>query len=62
MEACQRTIFGGSIQRDALTVQGITAGDTVETLFCVTGDESFEDDRTGRKQSLGCSRFFRVEK
>jgi hypothetical protein len=59
-EACGRPIFGASIQRDETVMQGIAAGDTVETLLCVLGSESFDDDLTGRKQSLACTRFFRV--
>lgn len=58
--ACGRPVFGSSIQRDETVMQGLSAGDTVETLLCVLGNETFEDDRTGRKQSLGCARFFRV--
>lgn len=60
MAACEIPIFGTTVQRDALILQVLAPGDTVECLFCVLGSESFEDVRTGRKQSLGCSRFFRV--
>lgn len=59
-EACGRPVFGRSIQRDETVMQGVAAGDTVETLLCVLGSESFEGGLTGRKQSLGCARFYRV--
>jgi hypothetical protein len=58
--ACGRPVFGSSIQRDETVMQGLASGDTVETLFCVLGSESFEDGLAGRKQSLGCTRFFRI--
>ena len=59
-ENCGLPIFGSSVQRDALILQALSRGDSVECLFCVIGDESFDGSQTGGKQSLGCSRFFRV--
>lgn len=59
MDACGAHILGNSIQRDMLLLPGLSAGDSLETLYCVYGDESFEDLATGRIQSLGCSRFHR---
>jgi hypothetical protein len=59
MDACETPILGSSIQRDVLLLPGLSAGDSLETLYCVFGDESFEDAATGRMQSLGCSRFHR---
>lgn len=60
MSACGTPIFGTSVQRDALVLQTVPAGDTLQSLYCVLGDESFEDLTTGRKQSLTCTRFFRI--
>lgn len=60
MTACGATIFGNSVQRDALILQSVPAGDTLEALLCVLGNESFEDASTGRRQSIGCTRFFRT--
>lgn len=59
-EACGVPIFGSTVQRDALTLQALSPGDSVECLFCVIGNESFDGSPTGGKQSLGCSRFFRT--
>lgn len=60
MAACGVPVFGSTIQRDALILQTLPAGDSLECLFCVLGNESFDGSRTGGKQNLGCSRFFRV--
>lgn len=60
MTACGATIFGNSLQKDALILQSVPAGDTLEALLCVLGNESFENANTGRKQSIGCTRFFRT--
>lgn len=60
MDACGAYILGSSTQRDALILQTLPAGDTLETLYCVAGNETFEDVSTGRMQSLGCTRFFRT--
>jgi hypothetical protein len=60
MIACGTPIFGSSQQRDALTLGSLAAGDTLETLYCVHGDETFEDVSTGRRQALVCARFLRT--
>lgn len=60
MDACGIPVFGRSVQQDALILQTVEPGDTVQTLYCVHGNESFEDVRTGREQSIGCTRFIRV--
>lgn len=60
MTACGATIFGNSVQKDAVILQSVPAGDTLEALLCVHGNESFEDAGTGRKQSIECTRFFRI--
>jgi hypothetical protein len=60
LETCGVPIFGGSLQSDSLVLEDVAPGDTVSALFCVLGTESFQDQRTGLNQSLGCSRYFRV--
>jgi hypothetical protein len=57
---CDAPIFGGSLQRDSLILQDVSAKDTLESFLCMVGTESFEEDSTGLNQSLGCSRFVRV--
>lgn len=57
---CGVPTFGNAFKRDELTLQSVAPGDTLETLYCVQGDETFEDLSTGRSQSLGCVRFFRI--
>jgi hypothetical protein len=59
-DRCGIPIFGSTVQRDALILQALSPGDTVECLFCVLGDESFDPSAKGGKQSLGCSRFYRT--
>lgn len=58
--ACGIPIFGSTVQRDALILQALSPGDSLECLFCVLGNESFDGAPTGGRQNLGCSRFFRV--
>lgn len=53
-------IFGRSVQRGSLTLDQHAETDTVASLYCVVGTESFEERTTGQTQSLGCTRFFRV--
>lgn len=60
LDRCDRPIFGPSLQRDSLILEQHADSDTVAALFCVIGTESFQEQRTGLTQSLGCSRFFRV--
>lgn len=60
MDACGTPVLGSSIQRDAFLLPGLSAGDSLEALYCVFGDESFEEASTGRAQSLDCSRFHRT--
>jgi hypothetical protein len=60
LDRCDQPIFGHSVQRDSLILEQHPSTDTVASLFCVIGTESFQEQRTGLTQSLGCSRFFRV--
>lgn len=60
MAACGLPHFGRKSHVDALTLQPPGATDTLQSLYCVHGDESFEDLATGRRQSLSCTRFFRT--
>lgn len=60
LDRCGQPIFGPSLQRDSLILEQHADTDTVAALFCVIGTESFQEQRTGLVQSLGCSRFFRV--
>lgn len=60
LDRCNQPFFGPSLQRDSLILEQHPASDTVAALFCVIGTESFQEQRTGLTQSLGCSRFFRV--
>jgi hypothetical protein len=60
MAACAVPHFGNKSHRDALVLQAPGPADTLQSLYCVLGDESFEDLSTGRRQSLGCIRFFRT--
>lgn len=53
-------IFGNSVQRGSITLEEHAKADTVESLYCVVGTESFQEQTTGQIQSLGCSRFYRV--
>lgn len=53
-------IFGRSVQRGSLTLEQLAETDTVASLYCVVGTESFQERATGQIQSLGCTRFFRV--
>lgn len=59
-DRCSAPIFGNSVQRDSLILEQHPATDTVPALFCVVGTESFGKSSTGLIQSLGCSRFLRV--
>lgn len=58
--ACGTPILGGTLQRDILLLEGLAAGDSLESLYCVFGNETFEDVATGRMQTLSCSRFHRT--
>jgi hypothetical protein len=58
--SCDNPIFGSSLQTDSLTLEDVAPGDTVQSLFCVQGTESFQGHLTGLDQSLGCSRYNRV--
>lgn len=60
LDLCGRAFFGPTLQRDSLILEQHPDADTVAALFCVIGTESFQEQRTGLTQSLGCSRFFRV--
>lgn len=60
MDACGRPIFGHALEEESLVLEPQDAGDTVSALFCVIGTETFQSQRTGLAQSLGCARFFRV--
>ena len=60
VNGCGSTIFGNSVQRDSLTLEQHGKNDTIPALFCVVGTESFQEQRTGLTQSLGCARYFRV--
>lgn len=60
-DRCGFPIFGNSVQRDSLILEQHAAGDTIPALFCVVGTESFQDQPTGLIQSLGCTRYFRVD-
>ena len=59
-DGCNNPIFGPGLPADSLTLEDVAPGDTVESLFCVQGTESFQGHLTGLNQSLGCSRFNRV--
>ncbi len=59
-DACEIPIFGGAGARDSLILEGITPNDTVASLLCLVGTESFEGHKTGLNQSLGCSRYKRI--
>ena len=59
---CNNPVFGTSYQPETLTLEKVAAGDTVASLLCVQGIESFEARLTGLNQSLICSRFSRVAK
>lgn len=58
--ACDIPHFSTRTHSDALILETLTPTDTLECLYCVHGDETFEDLDTGRRQSLGCIRFFRT--
>jgi hypothetical protein len=60
VNSCGTTLFGNSLQRDSLTLEQHPVTDTIPALFCVIGTESFQEQRTGQIQSLGCTRFFRI--
>ena len=60
LQACEVPVFGTSLQRDSLVLEDVAPGDTLASLLCVQGTESFQGNRTGLNQSLGCSRFKRV--
>lgn len=59
-DGCENPIFGSSLQNDSLTLEDVAPGDTLPSLFCVLGTESFQGHLTGLNQSMGCSRFSRV--
>jgi len=57
---CDNPIFGTFLQKDSLTLEDVAPGDTLESLLCVEGTESFQGQLTGLNQSMGCARFGRV--
>ncbi len=59
-DACDIPIFGGSGARDSLTLEPVPPNDTLSSLLCLVGTESFEGHKTGLNQSLGCSRYKRI--
>jgi hypothetical protein len=59
-EGCNNPIFGRGFQREDLVLEQVAVGDTIPSLFCVLGTESFEGYLTGLIQSLSCSRYIRV--
>lgn len=62
LNGCEVPIFGSSLQSDSLVLEEVAPGDTLLSLLCIEGTESFEGHKTGLNQSLGCSRFGRVRK
>jgi hypothetical protein len=59
-DKCGVPLFGNTIQRDSLILSDIPAGDTIQSLFCVVGTESFQNQTTGLVQSLRCTPFYRI--
>jgi len=57
---CNNPVFGTSSQPETLTLETVAPGDTLASLLCFQGTESFEAKLTGLNQSLICSRFSRV--
>lgn len=60
LDGCGRTVFGGSLQKESLVLWPYDGNDTLPSLFCAFGTESFQGHRTGLIQSVACSRFYRV--
>lgn len=60
MDACGIPVFGRSVQRESLVLDPYEGNVPLPALFCVIGTESFQGQRTGLSQSLGCARFQRV--
>jgi hypothetical protein len=60
MDACGIPVFGRSVQRETLVLDSYEGAESLPALFCVIGTESFQGQRTGLAQSLGCAGFFRV--
>jgi hypothetical protein len=60
MDACGIPVFGRSVQRETLVLDLHEGSDPLPALFCVFGTESFQGQRTGLSQSMGCSRFQRI--
>jgi hypothetical protein len=60
MDACGRPVFGHAVEEETLVLGQQEPGDTLPALFCVIGTESFQSQRTGLAQSLGCAPFYRI--
>lgn len=60
LDACGIPVFGRSVQRETLVLDDYAGTTPLQALFCVVGNESFQGQRTGLAQSLGCTSFFRV--
>jgi hypothetical protein len=60
MDACGIPVFGRSVQRETVVLDSYDGTEPLPALLCVFGTESFQGQRTGLAQSLGCSGFFRV--
>jgi hypothetical protein len=60
MDACGIPVFGRSVQRETLVLENYVGSQPLPALFCVFGNESFQGQRTGLAQSLGCAGFLRV--
>jgi hypothetical protein len=60
MDACGIPFFGRSVQRETLVLDPYEGSVPLPALFCVIGTESFQGQRTGLAQSLGCARFQRT--
>ncbi|MEO7426090.1 MAG: hypothetical protein ABI036_12960 [Fibrobacteria bacterium] len=59
-DKCGVPLFGNTMQRDSLILSEVPAGETIQSLFCVVGTESFQNQTTGLVQSLRCTPFFRI--
>lgn len=57
---CNNPVFERLSPSDPLTLQSVSPGDSIASLICVQGTESFEGSLTGLNQSLICNRYTRV--